>query len=118
MRLEKALLLVVVALLVGGMVIPEDAFARGGRGGGGRGGRGGGRGKYKDKGGKEIDRPALIEMAETDMRAADRDQRFQASRAADFEAVLAMKRGEVFARHRRQGENSRNQQDSRLEVPR
>ncbi len=117
MRTEKVLLLVLVALLVGGLALPVDAFARGG--GGGKGGRGkGGRGKYKGKDGKDIDRPTLIETAEGDMHAADRDGRFQSTRKSDFDAVLRSKREEVLAKHRHMGEDSRRQEDSRLEVSR
>jgi hypothetical protein len=124
MRTEKVLLLVLAALVVGGLALPVDALARGGGGGGGggghggHGGHGGGRGKYKGKDGKDIDRPTLIETAETDMHNGDRDARFQSARKSDFEAVLKAKREEVLARHRHMGEDSRRQEDSRLEVSR
>ncbi len=121
MRAEKVLLLVLAGLVAGGLALPVDALARGGGGGGhggGHGGHGGGRGKYKGKDGKDVDRPTLIETAEVDMHNADRDSRFQSSRKADFEAVLKAKREEVLAKHRHMGEDSRRQEDSRLEVPR
>jgi hypothetical protein len=121
MRVVKILLLILVVLLVVGMALPEDAFARGGRGGGrgGRGGRGGGRGRFKGKDGKDIvDRAALIETAEGEMHGEDRENRFQNGRKSDFETILKARREEVLARHRRMGEDTRRQEDSRLEVAR
>jgi len=119
MRIVKVLLAVLVVLLVLGMALPDDAFARGG-GRGGRGGRGGGgRGRFKGRDGKEIvDRAALIETAEAEMHNEDRENRFQSGRKSDYDAVLASKREEVLARHRRMAEDTRRQEDSRLEVSR
>ena len=123
MRLDKVGLLILVALL-GGLAVPEGALARGGggggRGGGGRGGggRGGGRGGFKGRNGDDLDRKGLIEVAEEDMRNSDRDQRFATGRKADFDMVQRTKREEVLARHRRMGEDSRRQEDARLDVGR
>lgn len=135
MRLNKILLLVGVAVMAGGLALPDDAFARGGGGGGGRGGGGGGggaggagrggggrgtgrggRGKKGD--GSQMDRPSLIEKAEEDAHTADRESRFQSGRKATFDEVQRAKREEVLTRHRRMGEDSRRQQDSRIEVAR
>ena len=112
-------LLAVVVLLVGGFALPDDAFARGGRGGGRGGrGRGGGRGGRNGDDGQPLDRKALIETVEGDMRNLDRDLRFQGGRRANFEGILRQRREEVLARHRHMGEDSRRDEDARREVSR
>lgn len=122
MRLKKMLLLLGLAILTGGGALSESAQARGGGGGGGRsgGGRGGaGRGKGKrGSDGQPMDRPQLIEAGEAEMHTADRDRRFQSGRKSTFDEVQKAKRNEVLDRHRRMGEDSRRQQDSRNEVSR
>jgi hypothetical protein len=126
MRLKRVLLLLCVAILGGGVALPEGALARGGGGGGGGGGRGGGgrggggRGKGKRGGGEgqPMDRAQLLEKAEADMHLSDREVRFQTGRKATFDEVQKTKREEVLSRHRRMGEDSRRQQDSRIEVVR
>jgi len=123
MRLKRVLLLLCVAILGGGIALPEGALARGGggggggRGGGGRGGAGRGKGK-KGSDGQPMDRPQLLEKAEADMHLSDREARFQSGRKATFDEVQKTKREEVLSRHRRMGEDSRRQQDSRIEVVR
>jgi hypothetical protein len=115
-------LLPLAALLVGGAGLSPKAEARGGGGGGGRGGGGrggagrGGRGKGGSGG--PLTRPELIQQGEAEMFAADKDGRLAAGRKASFDGIQKEKREDVFARHRRQGEDSRRQQDARSEVAR
>ena len=125
MRWNRILLMLGLAVLAGGGALVESAMARGGGGGGGGGGRGGGgrggagRGKGKrGADGNPMDRSQTIESGETEMRNADRERRFQGGRKATFDEIQKTKRGEVLDRHRRMGEDSRRQQDSRGEVTR
>lgn len=122
MRWKKMLLMMGLAMLAGGGALSESAQARGGGGGGGRGGGGrGGAGRGKGKRGADgnpMDRSQTIESGETEMRNADRERRFQGGRKATFDEIQKTKRGEVLDRHRRMGEDSRRQQDSRGEVTR
>jgi len=122
MRWKKMLLMLGLAMLAGGGALSESAQARGGGGGGGRGGGGrGGAGRGKGKRGSDgqpMDRPQLLEAGEAEMHTADREKRFQSGRKATFDDVQKTKRNEVLDRHRRMGEDSRRQQDSRNEVSR
>jgi hypothetical protein len=52
------------------------------------------------------------------MHTSDRDKRFQSGRKSTFDEVQRTKRNEVLDRHRRMGEDSRRQEDSRNEVSR
>jgi hypothetical protein len=125
MRIKKLLLLLGLALLAGGGALSESAHARGGGGGGGGGGRGGGgrggagRGKgKKGSDGNPMDRAQTIEAGESEMHTSDRDKRFTSGRKSTFDDIQKTKRNEVLDRHRRMGEDSRRQQDSRNEVSR
>jgi hypothetical protein len=116
-RLLVLVLLPFAALLAGGAALSPKAEARGGGGGRSGGGRGG-RGGRKGRDGGPLTRPELIQQTEAEMFAADKDGRLAAGRKASFEGIQKEKREDVFARHRRQGEDSRRQQDARSEVAR